>query len=582
MSRPDPPPYTGPIVSPLRAPEPVVAIAPTYEDRWLQVFGGDCREVLRALPAESVHCVVTSPPYWGLRDYGLPPAAWGGDLDHAHLWGVVERGKRKDILPPDQSKSKSPHGSDARGVVPLGAAGRNDGGRFCECGAWLGCLGLEPSPDLYVEHLVDVFREVRRVLRRDGTAWLNLGDSFASDGKWGGSTGGKHVKALHGQSVGRARRHTGLKPKDLVGVPWLAAFALRDDGWWLRRDIVWSKPNPMPESTEDRPTSAHEYVFLLAKSERYYYDADAIREPFQSGPSDLRKMVEGRERIGGLVKASGDPLLRASGLTNVGRKRSVGDPTAAAAALAEIARDRRPSGWAESDDRSMVGRYPDKRPAGWNDGATSEDRRGRYKQDVRQSVRGGDRTTGLNARWDASEDAGTTPLGRNKRSVWTIATQPYPGAHFATFPTELVRPMILAGAPERVCSQCGAAWRRIVVPTGHVNRRELAHHIGRSATKVDSTGWAPTSRAPDQWEASCAHAAPVASGVVLDPFGGTGTVGLVAQQEGRRAVLIDLNPDYLRQCLSRTSREWGVGGKVLEDAGTEPHPEDSLWAEAAG
>lgn len=185
----------------------------TYRNRVLQ---GDALSMLRTLPDGIVQTCVTSPPYWGLRDYGHE-----------------------------------------------------------------GQIGLEDTPEAYVNHLVEVFREVRRVLREDGTLWLNIGDSYANDGKWGGSTGGKHVAALHGNTaVGRKQRNTGLKPKDLVGIPWRVAFALQADGWWLRAENIWAKPNVMPESVTDRTTRAHEHVFLFAKAERYFYDADAIREPF--------------------------------------------------------------------------------------------------------------------------------------------------------------------------------------------------------------------------------------------------------------------------------------------------------------
>lgn len=179
----------------------------------VRILTGDCRDVLKTLPDESVHCVVTSPPYWGLRDYGVD-----------------------------------------------------------------GQIGREESPDAFVAGMVEVFQEVRRVLRDDGTAWVNLGDTFQNAK---GQAGGVDPKQP-------ARRHRlrpndvsipGLKPKDLIGIPWMVAFALRADGWWLRRDIIWSKPNPMPESVVDRPTSAHEYVFLLSKSKRYFYDAEAIKEP---------------------------------------------------------------------------------------------------------------------------------------------------------------------------------------------------------------------------------------------------------------------------------------------------------------
>lgn len=181
----------------------------------MQIITGDALEVLKTIPDACCSTCVTSPPYYGLRNYG-------------------EEGQ----------------------------------------------IGLEETPGEYIERLVEVFREVRRVLKNDGTLWLNIGDSYANDGKWGGSSGGKHAKALHGKTgVGRRKKHTGLKPKDLIGIPWLLAFALRADGWHLRADIIWQKPNAMPESVKDRPTRAHEYVFLLSKSVRYYYNAEAIKEP---------------------------------------------------------------------------------------------------------------------------------------------------------------------------------------------------------------------------------------------------------------------------------------------------------------
>lgn len=199
-----------------------------------QVLNGDVLEQLKTLPDESIQCVVTSPPYFGLRAYLTP--------DH-----------------PDKTKE----------------------------------IGLERSPWEYIDRLVDVFREVRRVLRSDGVCWLNLGDSYANDGKWGGSTGGKHVKELHGNtSVGRAKKNTGLKPKDLCGIPWRVALALQDDGWWLRSDVIWSKPNTLPESVQDRPTKSHEYIFMLTKSQDYFYDMDAIREPHAE--DSIARMGRGR------------------------------------------------------------------------------------------------------------------------------------------------------------------------------------------------------------------------------------------------------------------------------------------------
>lgn len=235
--------------------------APSFD-----LYRGDCRDDLRRRPDASVHCVLTSPPYYSLRDYAVPPGVWGGKADCAHVWG-----------PEQQVHKGGLHGNGQLAVRSVADA--KDGtaqvraGAFCACGAWRGQLGLEPSPSLYVEHLVEVMREVRRILRPEGTLWLNLGDSYCGDGGQGQPTSALGAKGTGGvPAVGTEgykkweRDWEGLKTKDLVGIPWAVAFALRADGWWLRSDIVWAKPNPMPESVEDRPTRAHEFVFILAKA----------------------------------------------------------------------------------------------------------------------------------------------------------------------------------------------------------------------------------------------------------------------------------------------------------------------------
>lgn len=303
---------------------------------------GDCLESLRMMPAGSVHTCVTSPPYFGLRDYGHE-----------------------------------------------------------------GQIGLEDTPDAFVARLVEVFREVRRVLRDDGTLWLNLGDSYAA--QRGGThqpaetlAGGKRGKTKDGERVNRDRHDgynptrnapaIGLKHKDLIGIPWRVAFALQADGWYLRQDIIWHKPNPMPESTKDRCTKAHEYIFLLSKSPRYYFDHEAMKEP---------------------------------GVIPAGTKGAKGSAERAA-------------------------------------------------------------TPGVNSR---PPEYKIYDGMRNKRSVWTVTTKPFKGAHFATFPPDLIEPCVLAGCP-----------------------------IG---------------------------------GTVMDPFGGSGTTAGVAVKHGRNAVLCELNPDYAAMMKSR-------------------------------
>jgi len=388
-------------------------MTPHYADASLTVHVGDCRAVMADMPAESVHCVVTSPPYWGLRDYGT--ATWdGGDAECDHQKPNADTG---------HIAHTTLGGGTATNAAQVG--GYKDLCRKCGARRIDSQLGLEPTPEAYVANMVDVFREVRRVLRDDGTLWLNLGDSYAAGGTGRRDTSGDYADRRAEQfGSGRgngngpkdyAQRDVppGLKPKDLVGIPWRVAFALQADGWYLRSDIIWSKPNPMPESVTDRPTKAHEYVFLLTKAARYWYDADAVKEAHTKTGTPAHLTGGRGERAG----------------TREGLRGAV------------------------------VGRNRDFEQHGHQVGHSGE----------------------------------AYPInGRNKRTVWTIATQPYPGAHFATFPEKLVEPCVKAGCP------------------------------------------------PD--------------GVVLDPFAGSGTVGRVANRLGRRAVLIDLSADYIDQAMLRNAQ----------------------------
>lgn len=427
------------------------------------LYLGDVLAVLAGLPDESVHCVVTSPPYWGLRSYGTDGQVWDGDPECAHDWGAVERigGGKQDV---DGKRWQHTDG----GVSGHGKAESS----FCfKCGAWFGELGLEPTPELFVQHLVAVFREVRRVLRKDGTAWVNLGDSYAGSGK-GPSNSLQPDASCIGNVRGMNRLEdtptswlsvpAGLKPEDLVGIPWRVAFALQADGWYLRSDIIWAKPNPMPESVTDRPTKAHEYVFLLTKSARYWYDADAVRE--------------------GVV---------------------VGTLT----------------------DRVDTGRFSPERGF---PGATDHG-----------NGRLGDNPGGM----------------RNRRTVWTIATEPFPGAHFATFPRKLVEPCILAGCPRKVCPGCGAPWVREVERVASEPQREHYHGEGHVPAHRGGNG-RPGGYYPDAPRTigehpTCTCGLPPVPGTVLDPFGGSMTTMVVALSHGRRGVAIELKPEYFEMGCNR-------------------------------
>ena len=301
----------------------------------IKILQGNCLDVLKDLPEQSVNTCITSPPYWGLRNY--------------------------------QEEEQ---------------------------------LGLEDTPEEFVESLVKVFREVKRVLRDDGTVWLNLGDTYCGTGHKGNYTDPKHKEGRNGQKIALNNKIDGLKSKDLVGIPWRVALALQQDGWYLRQDIIWHKPNPMPESVTDRCTKSHEYIFLLSKNAKYYFDNESIKE-------DSVTIIKKRTRKTGTGVDS-----------NIGNKGSAG-----------------------------------------NNGK------------------------------------------RNKRSVWTVPTKPFKGAHFATFPPDLIEPCVLAGCPE--------------------------------------------------------------GGTVLDPFGGAGTTGLVAQQHNRDSILIELNPDYIEIAEKRLNNDAPLFNEVV-------------------
>ncbi|MGG6309835.1 DNA-methyltransferase [Paenibacillus macerans] len=309
------------------------------------IFQGDCMEIMPLLEAESFHTCVTSPPYWGLRDYGIPPTDWP-EVTYTPMPGLPSI------------------------TVP----------------AWTGCLGLEPTPEMFVAHTVAVFREVWRLLRPDGTLWLNYGDSYAKAGKSGLGDPTIGERNLGGMKQMEKKIPNGLKPKDLVGIPWRVAFALQADGWYLRMDNIWSKANPMPESVTDRPTKAHEYIFLLSKSKRYYYDNEAIKEDAVSD-----HMPGNNSHKGTAAYEAGDKKHRTkAGLVAYAQK-------VRANSFARLVKESPPPG-----------QMPQHRPG-------------------RKVV----------------EYIGT----RNKRSVWTVATAQFSEAHFAVFPELLIRPCILAGAP---------------------------------------------------------------------------------------------------------------------------------------
>jgi DNA modification methylase len=340
-----------------------------------KIYCGDTLELMRTWPDAFVQTCITSPPYWGLRDYGT--SKWeDGEFDCDHKEAKLNNPNLVALESTDQIRSNPGYEKSYiryASECPTCHAKKVDSQ-----------IGLEPTPEAYVSKMTDVFREVRRVLRDDGTLWLNLGDSYAGGGRgweWakegGIQAGNRGMVGVMPSEIPR-----GLKAKDLVGIPWRVAFALQSDGWYLRSDIIWAKPNPMPESVTDRPTKAHEYLFLLTKNDRYYYDADAIKE----------KSAEGRD-------------------------------------------------WTQSGG-NLVGTGLHKR----NDGYVDLDTGTKYKS-KEQYGGGGTSFVGHSGNTKADRTPISCDY-RNKRSVWTIATLPYSEAHFATFPPDLIKPCVLSGCPE--------------------------------------------------------------------------------------------------------------------------------------
>jgi DNA modification methylase len=387
-----------------------------------KIIQGDCIAGMRTLPDACIQTCITSPPYFALRDYS------GGEEE----------------------------------------------------------IGQEDTVEGYVQKMVEVFREVRRILRDDGTVWLNLGDSYMSAKGCSPPPQTLGKGAADGQPKDfvppNRKDQKGLKDKDLIGIPWRVAFALQADGWYLRQDIVWSKPNPMPESVTDRCTKSHEYIFLLSKKKHYYFDHEVIREPAAlttyarslRGVSDTHKNVDG---------APGQP------------PHSMNKPRKNARAF----------------------------------GAKTQE--GTKRGDVGNTF----------------VDTGK----RNKRSVWTITTKPFRGAHFATYPKDLIEPCVLAGTSEHgCCSKCGAPWERQVEST-RIARNELPPEDPRYRPNTYKGAYGEINGKGDAgynstktlgWAASCkCKDAEVVPCTVFDPFTGSGTTAVVALQHGRNYIGTELN-----------------------------------------
>ncbi len=453
----------------------------------IKFMQGDVRDKIKELENYSIDCVVTSPPYWGLRDYGT--AKWeGGDPTCSHSYGRNTRGGLTNF----QKNNKGSFGDEAIKT-----------GEHCKlCGAKRidSQLGLEPTYQEHIKNIINVFQLLKPKLKDSATIWLNYGDCYATakNGRDASNIVGddrtfrnKPFTTIQGQ----------LKNKDLVMMPNRIAIALQDDGWWIRSEIIWHKPNPMPESIKDRPTSAHEKIWLITKSKKYYYDADAIREPLAA--SSLARLSQDIKNQKGSTRANGG--MKSNGNMKAVRPYRVLDA------------DQRPE-FVETRDlpeHNKIREYLSlnrknknitideiEKHFGNQAGHHWFEKNGSYpsKDDwlKLKKLLGFDNTydkqlTTINIKSGLKQNH---PLGRNKRNVWTITTKPFKAAHFATFPPDLIEPCIKAGCPE--------------------------------------------------------------GGVVLDPFSGAGTTGIVAKKFNRKAILIELNPEYNVIAKERINQQFGM------------------------
>ena len=538
-----------------------------------EVLEGDVREVLKTLDDESVQCVVTSPPYWGLRDYGT--ATWeGGDEDCEHLTGnqVVQ----------------TLHGEND--TVCSGVRPGSDNDKCSKCGAIRidSQLGLEKSPEEYVEKMVDVFKEVKRVLRKDGTVWLNLGDSYTSGkGRYSSSpqtiAGKSHDEPMDGRRPDLIH-HPILKDKDLVGIPWRVAFALQNDGWYLRSDIIWNKPNPMPESVRDRPTKSHEYIFLLTKSPKYYYDYEAIKEntdvkgfrggskvTFRAGKEELRNDKE---------EFTKDKEWFGRNKRSVWKIDKYGDADTEAMYRQGMHRNRGKNLIATRPDLPTQKEFVDFMRGKTNAKELSEksgiklstvEHWFRYDESgfsfpniedwmiITDFVKNEDmhkQMTNVKFHYDSVKSDGA-----NKRSVWKITTKPYSGAHFATFPTELPETCIKAGTSKAgCCADCGSPYKRITNEKGIETRPDKTSKYG--TPEEDIRGGSVNLRKriiktinTIDWKPTCDCNADNVPCVVLDIFAGSGTTLRVASKLGRKGIGIELNPEYIKILKKRCKIE---------------------------
>lgn len=474
-------------------------LVPFYEDELVTLYCGDVREILPLLPKGVAQCTVTSPPYFGLRDYST--ATWqGGDADCDHKHPDQTRGEAAHY-----KQSSNGNGTSARNVF------RDECGK---CGAIRidAQIGLEASPQLFIAKMVEVFEEVRRVLRSDGMLFLNLGDSYASNWPCNRRSQIGSGSLENGKREARPPRLGGLKDKDLMLIPHRVAIALQDAGWWVRSDMPWVKRSAMPESVTDRPAKALEYVFMLSASAKYFCDMTAVRQ------KDSGFVPGNKTHKHATAYDEGNVFHRtAAGLVAYAAKQ----------------RDR-----SLPTNRNGITGSLDAAPVGGRNFRNSD----LFYQSLKEPhgvISVGDELVGIDV----------NPAG-------------FKESHFATFPTKFVEPLIKMGTSEKgECAECGKAWVREVEKgfTAHDGRTESNYAEGsnghrlqllRQAARESGFEQLPT-KATLGWKPQCDHNAAVVPQTVFEPFAGAGTTLLVAKRLGRRAIGVELNPEYCEMIVRR-------------------------------
>jgi len=488
-----------------------------------KIHVGHVIDVLKQIPGNSIDVCVTSPPYWGLRDYGKSTSViWDGDVNCKHEWGdkIIKHSYGNVGNNPSIGNQKI----DAM-------RGTENKGNFCiKCGAWNGQLGLEPHPQMYINHIVEIFREVGRVLKDSGTLWLNIGDTYCGGGthhgKWKESgkhrlsKGNDYMSGLEPQAATNLDMDDKwLQPKQQLMIPERVAIAMQEDGWIKRNTVIWYKPNAMPSSVKDRMNTTYEMIFFFSKARRYYFDLDSIRAPHKYPKDVIRRILQDKkDNINPFAKGSEDKQWRRDIKVKEYKskyKKNHGQTLQGLIRNQSIAKDRAIS------RKEAEKLFPNNESLQKEYIKYVHNHSGHFK-------------------------------GKNPGDTWIINTKPFKGAHFAVYPTTLIERILKCAAPREVCSKCGKNRKRIIelgkiIFKGGSNKGKLSNNLESiKLSKIKCKAVETREHITVGWS-KCNCNKEFKPGIVLDTFMGSGTTGLVAKQMGLNWIGIELNEQYARE-----------------------------------